>query len=71
MSEYPMYNKKGELIGKANLDHVYDGEYGAHDPVILCEDMQGRAYEVGAWSIERVINFSDPTKPRTYARTLS
>lgn len=67
--KYPLYNSENELIGNCTIDRVYDGGLGPDDPVVLCEDLQGRSYEIGAHSVSRIINFSDPNMPRTYART--
>lgn len=67
--KYPLYNSKKELIGNCSLDHVYNGEYGENDPVLICEDLNGQAYEVGAWSVSRVINLSDQEMPRVYAQS--
>lgn len=69
VTKYPLYNSKNQLIGNCSLDNVYNGDMGKNDPVIICEDLNGNAYEIGAWSISRIINFSDPTMPRTYGRT--
>lgn len=70
MKKYPMYNSKNELIGNCSLDYIYNGGLSIIDPVVICEDLNGNAYEIGAWSIEKIINFSDILMPKIYARQL-
>lgn len=70
VNTYPLYNKQMELIGTVELDNLHKGDYGPGDLIIYCHDTNGNIYEISAWSVERIINFTDPNFPRTYGRTL-
>lgn len=68
--KYPLFNSKNELIGSCELDHVYNGGMSPNDPVIMCEDLNGNCYEIGAYSINRIINLTEANMPPMYGRTL-
>ena len=68
--KYPLINKKGELIGTCEIDNVYKGDLHSTDLIVMCEDLNGNSYEVSAWLVERIINFSDTSKPNEYVRSL-
>lgn len=67
--KYPMFNSKNDLIGSAELDNVYNGGLHSTDLVILAYDLNDSPYEISAWAIDRIINFSQKNMPLTYART--
>lgn len=67
-TKYPLYSKKNELIGEVELDNVYNGGLHSSDLVILAYTTKFEPYEISAWQVSRIINFSDPSMPKTYGR---
>jgi hypothetical protein len=66
--KYPYFNKKGELIGTIELDNVYCSGEHSSDLLLLAYDLKNNPYEVSAWTTNRIINFSDASKPRMYGK---
>lgn len=65
--QYKLYDKKSQLIGSVELDLVYKNE-DSGDLVVLAHDPKFGPYEISAWQVSRIINFSDPSMPSTYGK---